>query len=376
MRWMLAIVLVATPAFAGKRGKRGKPEPEPVPVQAPEPQVPPIEGLFAPLSLVTLGALPEGLANASAQGCAACHPATVHRWRSGPHGQAPSDAFLAALEAEGNPTCGTCHWPLASQQPLSFTPALAAPPPTTPAAGFDGTLRAEGVTCAACHIREGAIVAASPGPHAAPHPVRHGPELASGEVCRSCHQLERDGVALYDTYGEWSRSAYAAAEVGCLDCHGGAGPDGRGATDHQLVIDGMQPVSLLVELDGDRVVRGGDPLEVRLTLQNTGAGHHWPSGGPWSGARLDAALVLDTDDGPTRAAPFAVDLHRRFDDRWQIVEDTRLAAGTSQEHTWRPALPQDAPAGAWRLDITLTPTARGQVSGEPTVHFVLPLGSD
>jgi len=373
--WLL-LALVLTPAHAGKKKRKSDPEPAPEPVPT-APAVPPYEGLFSPLSLVQVGALPPGLANLSAQGCAACHPGTVHRWRQGPHGGPASSALQQAVVDQANPTCGVCHWPLEQQQPLGFTPSIGSVPSTTAKGGFDLTLRGEGVTCVACHVREGAVIASTPGPHRAPHPVRYGPELADGSVCGACHQLEVDGVALYDTVGEWERSPYAANDIGCLDCHGRRGPDGRSMADHGMVPDGAVALSVLVTADRTTLVRGGDPLEVTITVQNTGAGHHWPSGGPWSGARLEAALVGHDDDGnEVRAATFAYDLARRFDEGWNVLEDTRLPAASSHELSWSPALPQDAPAGPWHVEVTVQPTARGAAHGPPRHRTTLRLDSD
>jgi len=377
VRWLL-IALIALPnAHAGKRRKKRAQQEEAPPPEPEVPAVPPFTGLFSPLELVPIDAAPEGLANLSAQGCAGCHADTTHQWATAAHAGPPSPGFTAALADRGNPTCGVCHWPIARQQPSSFTPDLAQPPASTPSDGFDATLHLEGVTCVACHVREGSVIAATPGPHAAPHPTRHGPELASGEVCRSCHQLDLGGVALYDVWGEWERSPYAAADVGCLDCHGRRGPDGRSVAGHRLVPEGHVAVSMLVDIDGIELVRGGEPLQVTITLQNTGAGHHWPSGGPWSGARVEAALVALDDDGQTvRHAAWSHDLRRRFDEAWAVVEDTRLPAATTQTLSWSPSLDQDAPAGPWRMEVGLWSTARGERVGEPHVLQTLPLVTD
>ncbi len=370
------MLLVAAPvAEAGKKKRKEDDVAEVAP--APAPTVAPYTGLFDGVFPFPVGAVPEGLANLSAQGCAACHPTAAAAWRRGAHARPPSEALLAAIEDVGNPACGACHRPLDVQQSEAFAFAFGVDRTEPgPAGPFDATLRTEGVTCAACHVRDGLVLGTQLEAVSAPHPVRPAPALSSPDACRACHQLEVGGVALYDTVGEWERSPHAAAGIGCLDCHGSGGPDGAGTAGHTAAA-GWPGASLLVTIDRDHVVRGGPPLEVGLLLQNTGAGHSWPSGGPWSGARLVATLTTLSDEGmPVDAARFAVDLSRSFTAAWEPTADTRVPAGGQASWAWSPQVPQDAPPGPYTLQVEVVPTARGEVSGPPVLAQILRLRTD
>ena len=73
--------------------------------------------------------------------------------------------------------CLSCHAPLEAQQPTQVTGWQIAPLTAieSPNPLFSHSLQREGVTCVACHLKDGAMV----GPHEvnAPHPVRVDPEF-------------------------------------------------------------------------------------------------------------------------------------------------------------------------------------------------------
>ena len=142
------------------------------------------------------------------------------RMERGSHAQPPSDVLLDAVAKSGLTGCLSCHRPLASQhdtQPIWST----ADEPGRPQAGFNPTLQRESVTCAACHIRDArvAVQTEEAARGTGPHVVAWADDLGSPESCAACHQLTWPGanVPLYDTFGEWQRSAWAAAGVGCVD---------------------------------------------------------------------------------------------------------------------------------------------------------------
>src|SRR5439155_16061033 len=127
------------------------------------------------------------------------------------HAQATAVGFPArahGLPSDDTASCARCHAPLAEQ-------------------ADDPDLRAEGVTCAGCHVR---------------HWVRRGPpgvspslarvegyplvELAlyeRGDFCLPCHQLPpRTAVAgkpLLNTYKEWLEGPYMRRGIQCQTCH-------------------------------------------------------------------------------------------------------------------------------------------------------------
>jgi hypothetical protein len=334
-----------------------------------------MKGRLFPKELpVDVGAPPAGLANGSAQGCAACHPQVADRWASGPHAVGPTEALLEA--ARGRPACLSCHLPLASQHDTLYAYEgghLDRPVPQQNTA-FQATLAIEGVTCAACHVRDGAVVVPTEAAAAAaaPHPMVFAERLATSEACAACHQLAWPGAdqPLYDTFGEWERSGFAQMGITCQGCHMLGAADGSLGADHRVAVDAGRALSVLLEAPKLSVVRGGAPVAARLTLQNTGAGHAFPTGSPFRGAQVEVALVRTPSAAtledplslePLRLEQLSVELSRRVapEPPFALEADTRLQAGESRSYDLSLALPQEAPPGRWRLVVTVARTVRG-----------------
>jgi hypothetical protein len=351
---VVACLPVAAIGIAMARGRKSQ-EPPPPPVEAPaapEPAPappPPAPALFAEGLPVNVHQLPNGLASLSAQGCNACHWAAHDTWSDSAHARAWADErFQAALQsAGGSVACVSCHLPLAQQQDelaAGYVDGDLSRPRLQPNPGFDLTLRGEGVTCAACHVREGTILATRSATNA-PHPVTASAELSDPKLCATCHQLSwPDGDRpFYDTYGEWKSSAYAQANVTCQDCHmaptAGAIVPGTDGTlpSHALTADPRRALSALVTLPRASVSRG-QPVEIGLTLQNTGAGHAVPTGNPFKSYRIDVVL-LDAA-GKELAPAFSTTLARTVDPKppYHTTADTRLAPGAQQtfHHVFTP----------------------------------------
>ncbi|MGD8312809.1 MAG: hypothetical protein PVJ66_09450 [Gammaproteobacteria bacterium] len=135
---------------------------------------------------------PAVLGNLSAAGCATCHRDFYDEWRTTIHSQAWTDPYFQVdWQFDGaQSVCRLCHTPLDRQQPYTvlgyrdkekWDPVLAENP------AFDSGLQHEGVTCAACHYRDGAIVGVL-GTTGAPHPVKQLDE--ANEICVRCHVVE------------------------------------------------------------------------------------------------------------------------------------------------------------------------------------------
>ncbi|HJN72488.1 MAG TPA: hypothetical protein QGF58_01025 [Myxococcota bacterium] len=313
---------------------------------------------------VSLDELPEGLHSLSAQGCNACHYEVHDGWAESDH----ANSALAIPNA--SPLCTSCHLPLQSQQSVlleeygggALNTAITKENPH-----WDATLASEGVTCAACHVREDVVVGTRPAP-GAPHPVAVSDELSSSEVCSACHQLTTPGASepLYDTYGEWSRSQFPAVGVRCQDCHmpprSGLVTAGRyeAHADHALSSELSRAVSIF--LTTPPVLQRGEPVELDLVITNTGAGHSVPTGSPFVGLRLEVQVVLDADDEETGEAlgdPFQHMLQRHVspDPPYAIGEDTRLHAGASLELTPVLDLPYDGGSGPGAVEVRLVRVA-------------------
>lgn len=239
---------------------------------------------------------------------------------------------LDGLDTPGN--CAECHAPAA---------AAGAPTYSIEPNAVSGTGR-EGVTCDVCHkllaVKLGpttgvpaenmpgvlSMVFRRPGPDRqlfiGPFDDVAGddtfaPIQRSSDACASCHSAQFWGVSIYDSYGEWRRSAYADPINGrtCQDCH----MPRRGATrfvrpdkgglerrpdtifSHQM--PGAADPALLrsaVKLDV-RARRRETRIEVDVNLTNVNAGHAVPTGHP---AR-NMLLVVDAVDAQGRSLTFA-----------------------------------------------------------------------
>lgn len=373
-------LLASCPPEAQSGRNEAAPTVQPVEVVAtPERPTERLGALFPSALPLDEGPLPAGLANLSAQGCNACHPDAHAGWASSAHAKV-SPAFAEAAAQAGTPACYACHAPLQRQHAdlASYPEGDIHHPTLTPNPHWDGGLQLEGVTCAACHVREGKIVTANPGVQA-PHPTVWSPELKESTACAICHQLSWPGASqpFYDTYGEWERSPHAAAGVSCQSCHFAHGDTVR----HDSPADPARAVSLLVRPARPTLARGGPPLAVEITLQNTGAGHAIPTGNPWKGVRLEAAILGPADRKGIAArgdGALVVDLARtvQAEAPWEITADSRLQAGEARVMSAALSLPAKAPPGPWRLEVTLTRTLYGKTVEEPFVRKVIPLTVD
>ncbi len=372
---LLLIMLVSGLALAGR--KKSADEADAAPVEAvtvapeapPEPPPPPAPALFPDGLPVALQKTPDGLANLSAQSCNACHAQIHDDWRGAAHANAwSSPTYQKAVERAGNSTaCRTCHLPLANQHArlaAGYKDGAIDRPDLQPNPLWDATLMSEGVTCVACHVRDGVVLStrAAPG---APHQVVVSTELATPELCATCHQLTWPGAdkAFYDTYGEWKASGYAKAGVRCQDCHmpptAGVAMASRYATaaSHAFPADPARAVSALISLDAPELQRG-QPYRVRMRLQNTGAGHHFPTGSPFVGYTVETALL--GADGKPLAEPWKIELVRTVtaDPPYNTLSDSRLAAGEERQAEHSFTVDQKKKAGTATLRVALFRTGQ------------------
>jgi len=275
--------------------------------------------LLRPLNIFTVfpaferpidtGAAPAVLGPLRAEDCGRCHPAVYAEWQTSMHSRAWTDPYFQAdWRFDGRQqVCKNCHIPLDRQQEnrvLGFrdhdrwNPILAANP------GFDPVLQHEGVTCAACHLRDGKILGpyASPG---APHPTQ---KLSNAnEICLRCHVVQG---ARWDTFYRFPPCGTAAeiaagrgrsrgrsgeyavrdvAALGCVQCHMPLverplveGGQVRAARRH-LWRGGHDPQMVAGALYGQLVevtAKAGSERAFELTLTNAGAAHFLPTGTP------------------------------------------------------------------------------------------------
>lgn len=246
---------------------------------------------------------PAGLASLSAKTCQPCHTEITAEWSNSGMAKAYSDPiFQAEWKHEDNfYYCLSCHAPLEAQQPTKVTGLSKIAPPTaieSPNPLFSAELQSEGVTCVACHLKDGAMV----GPHEvnAPHAVHVDPEFGEAKTCERCHQMPkipftRSDRPLTDTHAEWSewKTVTGRTET-CTDCHmpviqrsaalGAPVREGRqhtfpGAWDDDFVRSALEISNPKFTADG-----------VEITLTNR-AGHRLPSGEPGRALLVEARFI-------------------------------------------------------------------------------------
>ena len=256
-------------------------------------------------------------ASLSARQCARCHAKQAREWQPSVHAAA-STWGLSAREADhaGDGACNRCHTPLAEQQ-------------------VGDPLRDEGVTCAACHVRD--WVRRGPPRRAAAVPGYPLVELAlyeRSDFCMSCHQLPPrtavNGKPLLNTYKEWLEGPYMRRGIQCQTCHM---PDRehtwRGIHDREAFRQGIR-------LDA-HVTRVGESVAVIAKLANIGAGHYLPTT-PTPAVWLRIEL-LDRAGRIIAGARDDLRIGRdiEFTTAWHEKRDTRIAPGESvtMSRAWR-----------------------------------------
>jgi len=304
------------------------------------PQGPPPRG-FSPLE-----------ASLRPSDCGTCHPSQYADWKTSVHARSMSPGVTGQLvdmwrsDKESARLCLTCHAPLAEQQPEN-------------GAAFDPALQRQGLVCAACHVRghrrfgpPRRTASASAGPETLPHRgATRTPAFLASQFCASCHQFTSDGFALNgkpleNTYAEWTASPAAREGRQCQDCHM---PERRhlwrGIHDPGMVRSGVY-LKLATAMQYYRL---GELVRARITLVNSGVGHHFPT---YVTPRVVVRATLVDAAGRERpgtgeewviAREVALDLSTE-------VFDSRIAAGERASFDYRRRLD----AGAARLRVTVT----------------------
>jgi hypothetical protein len=262
---------------------------------------------------------PPGL-TVSARSCVPCHAEVAAQWSQSAHADAfTNELFRASFRHERRAWCVSCHAPLPEQAA--------------------GQLRDEGVGCAACHVRDGAILAARPAtPEAAQaHPIVVEPRLLQAEFCAGCHQfnwpittepLRYGAHPMQNTVAEWQASGSAQT---CVDCHMADGHRMPGGHDAERVRRALD-VSVAARPRG----------QLRVRLRARGVGHAVPTGDPFR------RLIVQLCATPSCASPLQeIFFGRRFDD----AQEGRLITDTTVPARGERRLDLAAPDGArfWRL---------------------------
>lgn len=305
--------------------------------------VPPLVGDQGRAALDPVG--PPGL-GLSAADCGACHEKALAQWAGSRHAVAGTNpVFWEAWIRFPLGWCVNCHAPLASGQVATLGGVVrpgAMVQPARPAGAWT-----EGVGCAACHVRHGAIMSAAPPSEAAEaaHPTTHAPALGTQAACAGCHDFPfqrhdapRGALWLSDqpsqaTVTEWATSTAAAEGRTCQHCHMEAGSHRfPGAHDPDFVRRALRV----------QVGPGGD-----FRVSSPDAAHRVPTGDPFRRLLLQTCADPACDDPVDQVA-----LRRVFarDDRtWVEVADRTVPPETPSAPAERALRLNVAGASWWRL---------------------------
>lgn len=332
--------------------------------------------------------VPEGLPDLRSETCGSCHPEFYAEWLASTHARAWLDdaQFQEELKKSRSQKgrdvtwmCVNCHTPLENQLERLVVglddgdhgrPRYVANP------HFDATLQHDAIGCATCHVRDG-VVLGPYGDTAAPHPVRQAPELLGSGVCTQCHQAQAVFAEIplgcfFDTGRELAEGPYADEGYTCQRCHmpeverplGPASPTARATRRHWFGGSGIpkrpedEPAVAAMRAhypDGARLewvelpasAAAGQPLRLRFSVTNAGAGHRLPTGDPERHLELTARV----------RGPHGAVLAERTEtlgavyqwDPIELLEDTRLAPRESRSFE----LELTAPAlGPLTLELT------------------------
>ncbi len=325
----------------------------------------------------------------ASDGCATCHPAIAQEWRASNHAQAWTDPlFQAEYRDTPDPACRHCHAPTA---PRTREPR--------------GLAAQDGVDCATCHIRDGALVPvqkaisdaeraswaraildAPPGAYST-EPVA---ALRSAEFCGTCHQIhflpvsDPEAVAydpaewLQDTYREWSQSDAARSGVSCQACHMKrvVAANGRAHTNHRF--PGMYDAALVrravsVELTARRQ---GGRIHVDASVRPGAIGHAFPTGDMFREAVL-TVWTVEPESARAEARlrrSFQVVARERHGDPDHMVyagaEDTRVAPPAADAAAREFAMILRSPAARelqWSLELHARTPGREHLGGSTVV---------
>ncbi len=245
--------------------------------------------------------VPAGLDSLSAEACGQCHQAIYEEWKTSIHAHAYTDPFFQAYWKKDDHVwvCLNCHTPLENQQPTlirNIPDNRVEKAVQVTNARYDEAYQREGVTCAACHVRDGVIL----GPFddsAAPHPTKYDPAFRTTEVCYRCHNVVSGPFQFYNvgpcgTYAEYEGGFFMKERgLTCQHCHmpeilrpvveGGPIRQGRrhlwrGGHDPEMI---KRAVAIQVRADPPDP-EPGETVTMTLTLINAGAGHKIPTGDP------------------------------------------------------------------------------------------------
>jgi hypothetical protein len=200
-----------------------------------------------------------GSLSLEAGSCKDCHEAEFETWARSRHASATTNPlFRQGHRVEPRRRCVMCPAPRREQQPFVRSGRV-----------MSGSLAEEGINCAVCHIRDGAILTSSTITAEAreAHPMKRDPLLATSEFCGACHQFRfatPDQKSLIETHAQLTYAEWRAwgGKTSCQTCH---------MADHSFPAGAHDDDALLGALDIKLAPN-------TLTLRTKNVGHRFPTG--------------------------------------------------------------------------------------------------
>lgn len=314
---------------------------------------------------------PQGLNSISAESCGQCHQSHYADWKKSTHAHAWTDEqFQSEIRKEQNPFfCINCHVPLQNQQEFFVDGLIDGDiykPFRRENPSFDKALKLEGITCAACHVRDGYIIGASGKSNNPVHPVKQDPAFLSEKLCISCHNasatIKPDLVCTFETGDEWKKGKYYKKK-NCISCHM---PQSEGeivagvkamkhlhsfpgsgiAKESSYVADKMPDLEISFSL-AKKAIRSTESVRALVQLRNENAGHKVPTGDP----ERYFMITFTVKDGKNK---IVYTQQERIGETWRWspkakkLSDNNLKVGENRLITFEKG---QLPAGTYRVEI-------------------------
>lgn len=298
----------------------------------------------------------------SPEACGSCHTQQYADWKESLHsksmGPGPWGQIIDLTHSSPEEAiqCMTCHAPLSEQIPLVAKKTDREKRTYEKNPHFDSKLQLQGITCAACHVRqhqrfgplkaEGAATTEYPAGMPNHAGVQRTPYFDKAEFCRDCHQFDPEntllvnGKPLQDTYREWKNSNWGRGEAGCQECHM---PNRRhfwkGIHDAEWVRSGVRTEAQIRQSPSNP----WGTLEFGVEVINSAVGHKFPT---YITPKVFVRAELLDNAGkplPGTQQERIIGWDARFEEgKWKEYFDTRIPPGGKSQQTFRWTLPPKA----------------------------------
>jgi len=303
----------------------------------------------------------------SAGECGECHEQIYREWRASNHATALQDPQFQAEWAKDEHlwVCINCHTPLQNQQEFIilgkengdyFKPVKRANP------NFDAGLKEESITCAVCHVRDGAVIGMRGNDEDAPHAVKKDAEALSRKLCFGCHNvteaLSPTLICTFQTGEEWKAGPYPQADRDCISCHMPAifrpltdGTPARWTRRHlwigsavpkfpgdKKIVAGYQSGLVVRVSQSQQSDSPSDSAFFTVSLINQNAGHNLPTGDPEYFITLELRIV-DERDNALQDTAFFIGQKWEWWPKAKKLSDNRLQPLEQRDFSWAYELP-------------------------------------